>query len=44
MQPNLFLKDTEGFLDDINGQIEVLNEKQGRRSPTLKKLKTEQDY
>ena len=44
LQPNLFLEDTENFLIGMHDQIQNLNEKLGRATPTQKKHKTELDY
>jgi len=44
LQPNLFVEDTENFLISMHDQIQNLNEKQGRATPTQKKFKTELDY
>ena len=44
LQPKLFVEDTENFLISMRDQIQNLNEKQGRATPTQKKHKTELDY
>lgn len=44
LQPNLFIQDTEDFLGKIQGEIDKLNEKSGRKTPTQKKFKSELDY
>ena len=44
LQPNLFLQDTEAFLADIHKELEAIDLRTGRNTPTQKRHKTEADH
>jgi len=44
LQPNLFLQDTESFLGNIHNELETIDLRTGRNTPTRKRHKTEADH